>query len=53
MVSKEDLPGEEIDIYVKLFLSAGNAFSKAVNILNKGEEDCSKKLKKTLPFHQD
>ena len=30
ILSEEDSSGEEIDIYVKLFLSACNAFSKAV-----------------------
>ena len=51
MFSEEDSSADEIDIYVKLFLSAYNAFGKAVKNLNKREKDCSKK-KKPLSFHQ-
>ena len=43
MFSEEDSSGEEIDIYVKLFLFACNAFSKAANKSKKGEKDSSKK----------
>ena len=55
MFSEEDSSGEEVDIYVKLFLFACNAFSKVVKNVNKrgkDEKDCSKKMKKSLSFHQ-
>ena len=48
--SEEDLSCEEIDIYVKLFLSACNAFSKAVIKWKKGEKGCSKKWRKHVLF---
>ena len=50
MFSEEDSSCEEINLYVKLFLSACNAFSKAVNKLNKGEKSCSKKRAKRFIF---
>ena len=43
MISEEDSSHEEIEIYVKLFLSACNTFSKAINKWNKGDKNCSKK----------
>ena len=45
MISEEELSGEEIDIYVKLFLSACIPFGKAVKKSNKREKDFSKKSK--------
>ena len=50
MFSEDDSSFEEKDIYVKLFLSACNAFSTAVNKSNKGEKDCSKKWTKCFLF---
>ena len=35
MFSPEDTSGDKIDIYIMLFLSACNAFGKAVKVWNK------------------
>ena len=50
MFSEEESSCEEIDIYVKLFLSACNAFGKAANKLKKGEKDCSRKRRRHFLF---
>ena len=42
MFSEEDSSGEKIDIYVKMFLPACNAFGKAVKNSNEREKDCNK-----------
>ena len=52
MFSEDDSFGEEIDIFVKLFLSSFNAYIKAVNLSNKEKRIAAKDKKKMLSFHQ-
>ena len=41
---------KKLDIYVQLFLSGCNEFSKAVNKLNKGMKDLHKNIEETAFF---
>ena len=52
MFSEVNSSCEEIDIYVKLFMSACNAFGTTIQKLKKVIRVWADKLKKMLPFHQ-